>query len=126
VPYLAEMAEDEKMAYFLLLQQAGPLFAGGIKIVGEGVKGMRGVGGKGWRGDAMWRGQVGRVGKGGTIRGFNGRTPTLEEAAALILESGGKIERIELAHEPPNPHNFTHINYRTPNGNKGTIEIQGL
>ncbi len=41
----------------------------------------------------------------------------------LIKESGGKVNRIEGPHEYPNPHNFNHINYTTPNGKKGTIEI---
>jgi hypothetical protein len=52
--------------------------------------------------------------------------PTQAEGEALIEDAGGRIERIEGPHEPPNPHQYPHINYETPNGAKGTIRIQSL
>jgi RHS repeat-associated protein len=84
----------------------------------------RGVGGKGWRGDKAWRESVTRVGEGGTIEDLNGQVPTLDEAMTLIKESGGKVLRVEGAHDFPNPHNYVHINYTTPSGGKGTIKIK--
>lgn len=66
------------------------------------------------------------VGQGGTIRTLNGNVATRQEAVDLINEAGGEIQRFDLPHEPPNPHDFPHINYTTGNGVKGTIEIQGL
>ena len=43
---------------------------------------------------------------------------------AIAEEAGGKYLRTEDAHEPPNPHNYRHINYTTPWGGKGTIRIK--
>lgn len=85
--------------------------------------GNRGVGGKGWRGDATWKKDVNIVRDGGTIRNLDGRVPTQSEAIDLIKASGGTPLRIEGAHNAPNPHNFPHINYTTPSGAKGTIQI---
>jgi hypothetical protein len=85
--------------------------------------GEKGIGGKGWVGDKTWKGNVKDVGTGGTIRSLNGQVPTRLEAVRLINESKGKVLRIEGPHEAPNPHNFSHINYETPSGGKGTIEI---
>lgn len=41
----------------------------------------------------------------------------------LIKQSGGTALRIEGAHQFPNPHNYSHINYVTSTGAKGTIKI---
>ena len=84
----------------------------------------RGVGGKGWRGDKNWRDDVNTIGEGGTIESLRGLVPTEQEAVSLIKESGGIVNRIEGPHNPPNPHNYNHINYTTPSGGKGTIQIQ--
>ena len=83
----------------------------------------RGVGGKGWTGDVTWRENVETVGKGGTITSLNGGIPTRSQAIQLINQSGGTVLRIEGAHRMPNPHNYTHINYLTQTGVKGTIQI---
>ena len=83
----------------------------------------RGVGGKGWVGDKTWRENVSTVGNGGTITSLNGGIPTKAQAMQLINQSGGTPLRIEGAHQFPNPHNYTHINYVTSSGVKGTIKI---
>jgi hypothetical protein len=49
--------------------------------------------------------------------------PTEAEATDLIKEGGGRVVRVDPPHEPPNPHNFDHINYTTANGAKGTVKI---
>lgn len=83
----------------------------------------RGIGGSGWRGDAQWRNAVRQVDGGGTIRSIDGKVPTREEAIDLIKEAGGRVERIDAPHGPPNPHDFDHINYSTSSGTKGTLRI---
>ena len=83
----------------------------------------RGVGGKGWVGDKAWRENVSTVGKGGTITSLNGGVPSKAQAMQLINQSGGTALRIEGAHQFPNPHNYSHINYVTSTGVKGTIKI---
>jgi uncharacterized protein RhaS with RHS repeats len=85
---------------------------------------QKGVGGKGWKGDATWRSNVKTVNAGGTIEKVNGTIPTQAEARQLIEASGGKIIRIDPPHAAPNPHNFPHINYLTSSGSKGTIQIR--
>jgi len=84
---------------------------------------QRGVGGHGWRGDSTWRNDVNTVRGGGTINDLNGRIPTVSEALDLIMEAGGTPLRTELPHSAPNPHNFYHINFTTPSGAKGTIQV---
>ena len=88
-----------------------------------GNSSSRGVGGKGWVGDKTWRENVSTVGNGGTITSLNGGVPTKAQAMQLINQSGGTPLRIEGAHQFPNPHNYTHINYVTSSGVKGTIKI---
>ncbi len=83
----------------------------------------RGVGGKGWVGDKTWRENVSTVGNGGTITSLNGGVPTKAQAIQLINQSGGTPIRIESAHTFPNPHIYTHTNYITSSGVKGTIKI---
>ncbi len=83
----------------------------------------RSIGGKGWKNDKTWKGNVKTVGKGGTITSLNGGIPTKTQAVDLIQQSGGNVIRIEGAHNPSNPHNYPHINYETANGIKGTIRI---
>ena len=88
-----------------------------------GKSSSRGVGGKGWVGDKTWRENVSTVGKGGTITSLNGGVPSKVQAMQLINQSGGTALRIEGAHQFPNPHNYSHINYVTSTGVKGTIKI---
>ncbi len=95
-----------------------------INQVKEKKENKRGVGGKGWRGDKVWKKNVKKVEEGGTIKELDGGIPSEEEAIALINESGGIVLRIEEAHPYPNPHNFRHINYTTFFGGKGTIQIK--
>lgn len=83
----------------------------------------RGVGEKGWVGDKTWRENVSTVGKGGTITSLNGGVPSKAQAMQLITQSGGTFVRAEDAHLFPNPHNYSHINYVTSTGVKGTIKI---
>jgi len=94
---------------------------GSIQLPGGNPQ--KGIGGKGWRGDKNWRDALNIVKNGGTINEINGSVLTQKEAIELIKESGGKVLRIEGPHNAPNPHNFNHINYQTPSGVKGTIEI---
>ena len=82
----------------------------------------RGVGGKGWEGDVTWRQNVNTVREGGTITELNGGIPTKSQAKKLIYQAGGRVLRIERAHDWPNPHRFPHINY-TVNSKKGTLRI---
>ncbi len=84
---------------------------------------QRGVGGKGWVGDKTWRGNVKTIDGGGTITSLDGGIPTVGEATSLIKEAAGTVLRVEGGHLPPNPHTFSHINYLTKNGVKGTIQI---
>jgi hypothetical protein len=84
---------------------------------------QRGIGGKGWRGDRDWRAALRAVESGGTIRDFNGTRATQQEAIDLIQQAGGRVDRIDPPHAAPNPHDFPHINYTTPSGGRGTIEI---
>ncbi len=95
-----------------------------INQVKEKKENKRGVGGKGWRGDKVWKKNVKKVEEGGTIKELDGGIPSEEETIALINESGGIVLRIEEAHPYPNPHNFRHINYTTFFGGKGTIQIK--
>ena len=88
-----------------------------------GNSSSRGAGGKGWVGDRTWRENVSTVGKGGTITSLNGGVPSKAQAMQLIDQSGGTALRIEGAHQFPNPHNYSHINYVTSTGVKGTIKI---
>ena len=87
-------------------------------------RGNRGLGGRGWRGDVGWRAAVKQVAQGGTLESIGGTIPTESEAADLIDEGGGRVDRVEGPHEPPNPHQYNHINYTTAGGNRGTIRIQ--
>jgi hypothetical protein len=58
-----------------------------------------------------------------TLTGGYYTVPTQAEAERLIEEEGGTIERIEGPHEPPNPHQYDHINYTTASGVRGTVQI---
>jgi RHS repeat-associated protein len=91
---------------------------------GGSVRPQRGLGGTGWRGDKAWRDAVNGVRSGGDVN--LPKVPTKQEGVDLINQAGGRIDRIEGPHLPPNPHNFPHINYTTPAGGKGTIPITGL
>nr|OZC14107.1 hypothetical protein SPSIL_50350 [Sporomusa silvacetica DSM 10669] len=115
-----DLGQESRM--LLAEQDLSIAVAAGIGRVKLGIG--KGIGGKGWRGDQTWRSNVQTVGSGGTIRDLKGQIPTKQEAMDLIIESGGKVNRIEGPHESPNPHNFNHINYTTASGKKGTIEIQ--
>jgi len=104
---------------FLTVVGAGSVACGDLLLAP-----VKGVGGKGWRGDKVWRDQVTAVGRGGDIK-LN-VTATRQEAIDLLEAVGCKIDRIEGPHLPPNPHQFPHINFTTPDGKKGTIPIVGL
>ena len=85
----------------------------------------RGIGGKGWRGDRIWKENIELVRKGGTIERVNGEVISQSDAEMLIKESKGTILRVEGGHmKGNNPHKFPHINYITHDGKKGTIRIQ--
>lgn len=102
----------------------GVLIAAGIEFVN--LKPLKGIGGKGWRGDKTWKSNVNTVRNGGTIEEVNGTIATQQEAIDLINASGGKIVRIEEAHPEGglSPHTYPHINYETSSGVKGAIRIQ--
>lgn len=78
------------------------MFPFSLSIIGK-IKNVnfsleRDVGGKGWRGDKLWKNNIHVVQKEGTIESFNGIIATQKEAIELIKESGGKILRIEEGH----------------------------
>ena len=52
--------------------------------------------------------------------------PTVDEAADLITQGKGIIDRIEDAHPPggESTHTYPHINYTTASGKKGTVRVQ--
>jgi len=77
----------------------------------------------GWTGSPAYRGAVGEVGAGGTIESLRGIVPTQAEAERLIMDGGGTVKRVEGPHEPPNPHQYPHINYTTHAGERGTVQI---
>ena len=84
----------------------------------------RGIGGKGWRGDKIWKENIELVKRGGTIERINGEIISQSEAESLIKEIKGTILRVEGGHmKGTNPHKFPHINYITQDGKKGTIRI---
>ena len=86
----------------------------------------RGIGGKGWRGDKLWKENVKTVEQGGDIEKINGTIVTQKEAETLIKEAGGTPLRAEPAHKEGfnSRHRYPHINYTTATGKKGTIRIQ--
>lgn len=61
---------------------------------------------------------------GRTLTDVQGKVPTQAQAEMLIRDAGGKVQRIEGAHRPPNPHQYPHINYTTSAGLRGTIRIK--
>jgi hypothetical protein len=69
---------------------------------------------------------VKEVQKPGTKTTIKGQVPSEKEAIDLINEAGGKVQRIEPAHGPGSvsSHDYPHINYTTPSGEKATIRIQ--
>lgn len=79
----------------------------------------------GWTGSGSWNDAVATVSKGGTLENIQGKIPTQQEALDMIQAAGADLNeiRIEGAHEPPNPHQYLHINYYTASGVKGTIRI---
>ncbi len=79
----------------------------------------------GWEGSESWRAASALLKSGGTIEQIAGKVPTQEEAEALIAHSGGRIERVEGPHSPPNPHTYDPINFTTAAGAKGTIRVGG-
>ena len=84
----------------------------------------RGIGGKGWRGDKIWKENIELVKRGGTIERINGEIISQSEAESLTKEIKGTILRVEGGHmKGTNPHKFPHINYITQDGKKGTIRI---
>ncbi|GHT35579.1 hypothetical protein FACS189434_13610 [Bacteroidia bacterium] len=80
----------------------------------------------GWTGTKIWKTLVDKVKGGGTIEKLNGKIPTKSEAKMLLQDAGVDMSKIreDPAHLSPNPHSYPHINYTTPEGTKGTIQIQ--
>jgi RHS repeat-associated protein len=77
----------------------------------------------GWSGQASFKAAAKELQKGGTIRDIGGRIPTEKQAELLLREAKCTPLRIEGPHPYPNPHGFWHINYSTPSGARGTIQI---
>jgi RHS repeat-associated protein len=77
----------------------------------------------GWSGSASYRAAVSEIARGGNVESVGGTVPTQAEAEMLIQDAGGRVERIDDAHEPPNPHQYPHINYTTAAGVRGTVQI---
>lgn len=78
----------------------------------------------GWEDSPSWRQAAKDVDTPGTHKTISGKVPTQGEGEALIESGGGRILRVEEAHEPPNPHTYPHINYETSSGQRATIKIQ--
>lgn len=80
----------------------------------------------GWKGSPSWKDAVNEASKAGTHETILGKIPTQQEAKDLIIEAGGKIERIEGAHPVGgiSTHTYPHINYYTASGQKAAIRIQ--
>ena len=99
---------------------------GGGNGAGGNSKGVRGVGGKGWRGDRTWKQNVKTVAEGGEIRELNGGTPTIDEARALIAEARGTFRIFHSAHPlgGRSIHTYNHIHYLTQTGIRSAIEVQ--
>jgi len=92
---------------------------------GGNSKCVRGVGGKGWRGDQTWKQNVKTVADGGDVRELNGGTPTIDEAKALIAEARGVYHNFHPAHPVGgvSTHTYNHIHYLTQTGIRSTIEV---
>ncbi|MCM1350220.1 MAG: polymorphic toxin-type HINT domain-containing protein [Prevotella sp.] len=84
----------------------------------------RGIGGKGYENDAMWKENIKIVKKGGTIMELKGGIPTQTQAEKLIRQAGGKILRIEGAHlSGISSHTYPHINYFINNTGHNALRI---
>ena len=116
-----ELLESPETTYNFEVENFHTYFVGDSKILVHNK--CKGVGGKGWEGDATWRNNVKTVGEGGTITELKGGIPTQAQAEKLILQSGGTPLRAEMPHQSPNPHTFHHINYLTSRGIKGTLRV---
>jgi hypothetical protein len=99
---------------------------GGSSGTSTNIKGARGVGGKGWRGDQTWKQNVKTVAEGHDIRELNGGIPTIEEAKALIAEARGIYGDYHNAHPVGgiSIHTYNHIHYLTQTGIRSTIQVQ--
>jgi RHS repeat-associated protein len=103
--------ESQTIVYNFEVESWHTYFIGDTQVLVHNGGCGNGVGGKGWKGDKVWRNNVKRVKDGGTITSLNGGVPTKQIAKELIEEAGGKILRTEGAHLFPNPHTYNHINY---------------
>jgi RHS repeat-associated protein len=81
----------------------------------------------GWSGTKPYFDALNKLRQGGP-RVDLGFIPTQQQALQLLQDAGVDLNspelRIEGPHAPPNPHDYPHINYPTPSGGKGTIQIQ--
>ncbi len=118
-----EILEQPITVYNFEVEGFHTYYVGDIGILVHNMCGSKGVGGKGWVGDKTWRNNVSTVSNGGTITSLNGGIPTKEQAMKLIEQAKGVVNRIDPAHQFPNPHTYSHINYTTSSGVKGTIKI---
>ena len=98
----------------------------GLGSGGGNGKCVRGVGGKGWRGDQTWKQNVKTVAEGHDIRELNGGTPTVAEGRALIAEARGTYVSYHAAHPVGgiSTHTYNHIHYLTERGIRSTIQVQ--
>jgi RHS repeat-associated protein len=81
----------------------------------------------GWKGTKPYKDALKRLQQGGQKVDL-GFIPTREQALQLLEDAGvdmkSKELRVQEPHLAPNPHNYPHINYPTPAGSKGTLQIQ--
>lgn len=85
---------------------------------------LPGIGGRGWQGDSNWRRAVEAAGRPGDFDTATHGIPTFRQAQALIAESGGRVDRIEMeghGEGSVSHHNYSHINYTTSSGHKATM-----
>ncbi len=82
----------------------------------------------GWSGSKRYIDALNKIRQGGPKVNL-GFIPTKDQALQMLqdagvdVNSGSREFRIQDAHDSP-PHNYPHINYPTPSGGKGTIQIQ--
>jgi RHS repeat-associated protein len=80
----------------------------------------------GWPGQSSYGQAIREVDTPGTHTQVGGTVPTQAQAEGLIEAGGGRVERVEEGHRPPNPHQYPHINYRTSGGERGTVQITSV
>ncbi len=127
-----QQLETPETTYNFEVEDYHTYYVGKNSIVVHNMKGLscgenqiaRGIGGKGYEDDAVWKENVKIVKKGGTITELKGGIPTQIQAEKLIRQAGGRILRIEGAHlSGISSHTYPHINYFINNTGHNALRI---